>query len=154
MWGVAGVLIIVAAIALYSVLSKKPQMISAPMVTTRPMPGDAYINQTVNAYIAAVISGDEGRITRLRDTVIDADAVRAETLGRFASIPVKYLKVRSVHEECAYSGNGAAAPATHWSAVATIESKRGGKVETLDAQLRGTYASAGTVDSSEAVASP
>jgi len=147
------VVVVVAAIALYSVLSKKPQVSNAPLVTTQPMPGDAYINQTVNAYVAVVISGDEERITRLRDTVIDPDALRKETLGRFASTPAKYLKVCSVHDECAYSGNGSAKPATHWSAVATIESRHAGKVETLDVRLRGTYASAGTVDSSEVVAS-
>lgn len=150
-WVFGVVAVLALALVLYVALSKRPQPPSAPPVAPLSVPGDAYIDQTAKDYVAVVIAGDTGRIQRLNSTVVDPEAARRDTLGGFASVPAKYLKVRAVRDERVYSGNGPAKPATSWSAVVTVESKRAGAPGTLDVQLNGTYGSPGTVDSAHAL---
>lgn len=123
----------------------------SPTVTS--VPGEVYIAQTARSYMTAIVEGEPRAIQRLRLENIDSGAVRAETLGRFASVPTAALKVGAVHDELSVSGNGNSQPPTLWSAVVTMEVTQASRVQTFGVELTGLYSANGSVDSSKAEAS-
>ena len=155
-WITGGALAVVLLAALVFIVWQRSAKVPAPApvaASVMALPGDAYIDQTARAYMAAIIAGEPRDIEHLRLAVVDAEVVRAETLGRFASLPAKSLRVVAVHDERAISGRGNGQPATNWTAIVTIGVTRASQVETFGVELAGSFSSHGTVDSSRAEAS-
>jgi len=156
-WLVAVALAVVVAVALVLfVWSRWLRPVATPVQASpavTAVPGDVYIGKTSRDYMTAVVAGEPRAIKRCYQTIVDPEVVRAETLGRFASVPAAVLKVGAVHDEQAVSGRGASQPASSWSAVVTMEVTQASQVETFGVQVTGSYGANGAVVSSMADAS-
>jgi len=142
------------AVVFFVLFHKTPAPPAAPaQPAAAALPGDAYIDQSSEKYVQAVIGGDPDKIQRLRQTTVDAQTVRQEALGRYCALPASALKVAGVHDEVAISGNGAGQPSTAWNSVVTVRATQGSQVATFGVELAGSYRTNGAISSSQAQAS-